>query len=65
MNMLQSSMIYLTIGVSITWLYDQILKKTQSEEMQFNNIERSFIMILWPLAILWTIYSVISGRKRG
>lgn len=63
--MLQSSMIYLTIGVSITWLYDQILKKTQSEEMQFNNVERSFVMILWPLAILWTIYSVISGRKRG
>lgn len=65
MNMLQSSMIYLTIGVSITWLYDQILKKTQSEEMQFNNIERSFVMILWPLAILWTIYSIISNRKRG
>lgn len=63
--MLQNFLIYLLIGTSVTWLYDQILKKTQSEEMQFNNVERSFVMILWPLAILWTIYSIISGRKRG
>jgi bacteriorhodopsin len=63
--MLQKLLLYLTIGVSITWLYDIILRKTQPEDNQFNNIERLFITLIWPLAILWTIYTISSNRKRG
>ena len=63
--MLQKLLLYLTIGVSITWLYDVILRKTQPEDKQFNNIERLFITLIWPLAILWTIYTIYSNRKRG
>jgi len=63
--MLQQILIYLTIGISITWLYDEVLKRTQPEDMQFNNIERIVVTIIWPISILWTIYSIASNRKRN
>jgi len=57
--MLQNFLIYLTIGVSITWVYDIILQKTQPEEMQFTNPERLLVTMVWPLAVIWTIYRMI------
>ena len=63
MNMLQIILLYLTLGISVTWLYDKILQRTQSEEMQFNNIERTFVTTLWPIAIIWTIYTIVRGKK--
>jgi hypothetical protein len=59
--MFQNFLIYLTIGVSITWLYEVILQKTQPEEMQFTNLERLFVTLLWPIAVIWTIYRMIRG----
>lgn len=63
--MLQNLLIYLTIGVSITWLYDVILQKTQTEDMQFNNWERLFVTLIWPIAFTWTIYNIVTDRKRN
>lgn len=63
--MLQNFLIYLTIGVSITWLYDTILQKTQTEDMQFNNWERLFVTLIWPFALLWSIYTITTDRKRN
>lgn len=62
MNELRIILLYLTIGVSITWLYDYILQKTQSDK-QFDNLERLVVTLVWPFVVIYTIISITKSKN--
>lgn len=48
--------IYFLIGLSVSILFDWVMKKMPIEELQFTNWERLVLIVIWPLAVLWAIY---------
>ena len=63
MNIIRIILLYLTIGVSITWLYDYILQKTQPSDKQFDNLERLVVTLVWPLVLIHSIISITKPKN--
>jgi hypothetical protein len=57
--------IYLLIGLSVSILFDWVMKKMPIEELQFTNWERLVIITIWPLAILWAIYGFLKNKNNN
>jgi hypothetical protein len=55
--------IYLIIGVAISFIYDllqtYIIKR---EELRFNNWERIALILLWPFLMAHSSYQMIKNR---
>jgi len=58
---------YLMVGVIVTWGLDMINKSAfnlhGNENQRFQNSERVWIIILWPLMVLVFIYHFFKATK--
>ena len=52
---------YLLIGTIFTFLQDTLIKKLGTEE--FTNFERIILIIIWPIALIMSIYYFIRAGR--
>lgn len=50
---------YALFGVLVTMFSDFLMKLTEKEELQFNNWERVFLILIWPAVVLFYIITLI------
>lgn len=53
---------YLFIGILVTILFDWAMKNMEIPELEFTNWERIFIMVAWPLAVLFALYGFFKRK---
>lgn len=57
--------IYLLIGLLISIFFDSVMDKIDIPELRFTNSERVIIILIWPLAIFWAIYSFLKNKNNN
>lgn len=63
--MLSTIIYYIIVGVAFNFLWDVIISKTQNEENRFTMLERLVVIGIWPVAILFFIYTLLKNLFFG
>jgi hypothetical protein len=53
---------YLLIGMGVTLLFDWAMKQLDVDELQFTNWERLFIILIWPVAVIFALYGFFKNK---
>ena len=61
MNWVQIIANYILIGAGVSALLDWVNSKNENPEMRFSNMERFWMIILWPVSVLIFIYHFIKS----
>ena len=59
--MLSTIIYYVIAGVAFNFVWDLIISKFQAEENRFTMIERLVVIAIWPVAIVFFIYTLIKN----
>ena len=65
MDIIKSISLYLLLGVFCNMLYDWAISNIEREELRFNNYERAFFCIVWPIYALLFIINFIKSLIDG
>ena len=63
--MLSTIIYYVIVGVIFNYLWDFTVSKTQREENRFTILERIIVTIIWPVAILFLIFTLVKNLLFG
>ena len=59
--MLSTIIYYLIAGVAFNFAWDLIISKTEAEENRFTMVERLVVIAIWPVAIVFFVYTLIKS----
>lgn len=57
--------LYFLCGILISILFDLVMDKIDIPELRFTNSERLIIILIWPIAIIWAIYSTFKNKHNN
>ena len=61
--MLDFFLIYLIIGVLLTWLTDYMYTNYDQSKNKFNNIERVILIAIWPYNLFLLIRAIVKSLQ--
>ena len=61
--MLDFFLIYLIIGVLLTWLTDYMYTNYDQSENKFNNTERVILVAIWPYNLFLLIRAIVKALQ--
>jgi hypothetical protein len=61
--MLDFFLIYLIIGVLLTWLTDYMNTNYGQPQNKFDNIERAILVVIWPYNLFVIIRAIVKALQ--
>jgi len=61
--MLDYFLIYLIIGVLLTWLTDYMNTNYGESQNKFNNIERAILVVIWPYNLFLIVRAIVKALQ--
>jgi hypothetical protein len=61
--MLDYFLIYLIIGVLLTWLTDYMNTNYGQPQNKFDNIERAILVVIWPYNLFVIIRAIVKALQ--
>jgi hypothetical protein len=61
--MLDFFLIYLIIGVLLTWLTDYMNTNYGQSQNKFDNIERAILVVIWPYNLFVIIRAIVKALQ--
>jgi hypothetical protein len=61
--MLDYFLIYLIIGVLLTWLTDYMNTNYGESQNKFNNIERAMLVVIWPYNLFLIVRAIVKALQ--
>jgi hypothetical protein len=59
--MLDYFLIYLIIGVLLTWLTDYMNTNYGESQNKFDNIERAMLVVIWPYNLFLIVRAIVKA----
>ena len=59
--MLDYFLIYLIIGVLLTWLTDYMNTNYGESQNKFDNIERAMLIVIWPYNLFLIVRAIVKA----
>ena len=59
--MLDYFLIYLIIGVLLTWLTDYMNTNYGESQNKFNNLERAMLVVIWPYNLFLIVRAIVKA----
>lgn len=57
--------LYVLCGILTSIFFDWVMDKIDIPELRFTNSERVIIILIWPFAIFWAIYSFLKNKNNN
>jgi hypothetical protein len=61
--MLDYFLIYLIIGVLLTWLTDYMNTNYGESQNKFDNIERAMLVVIWPYNLFLIVRAIVKALQ--
>ena len=61
--MLDFFLIYLIIGVLLTWLTDYMNTNYGESQNKFDNIERAMLVVIWPYNLFLIVRAIVKALQ--
>ena len=61
--MLDYFLIYLIIGVLLTWLTDYMNTNYGESQNKFDNIERAILVVIWPYNLFLIVRAIVKALQ--